>query len=228
MHFGLSADSWLADILGTPAWRVAADAGALRSLDAQAGPWFAYAKLPPARVDLLAEFGAAGFRLVDTNVVFARPRQSGPAAGPFRWARPEDESAVAELARLEFACSRFHLDSHFTSAQAAHIKAEWARNFFRGERGQAMAVAEVNGVVAGFNLLLVQQRTLTIDLIAVGEKFRRRGLARGLIAWAESQLPAIDAVQAGTQLANAGSIALYESLGFRWAQAHHVFHRHRV
>ena len=113
---------------------------------------------------------------------------------------------------------------------ADEIKAQWAGNFFKGERGDRLVVAELTEKgrqkIVGFALLATPANgQVVIDLIAVEEAYRRRGIAAEMIAFVESQFaPAVIAV--GTQVANLPSVRLYEKLGFRLAGTQHVFHFH--
>jgi ribosomal protein S18 acetylase RimI-like enzyme len=222
----LHDDVWLTGMLGYRAVRVEAP-DAIASV---AGRVFAYAKVAATDVARVHALESEGFRLVDTNVQLEKARGIGTirAQAEFRHARAEDEDAVARLAGEGFEWSRFHLDPHFTPEQAARIKAEWTRNYFRGKRGQAMIVAEVDGAIAGFNQLLKMGETLTIDLIAVEARYRRRGIAAGLIAFAEHEHGEVTTIRVGTQLANTVSLRLYESLGFRVVSAQYVLHYHRT
>src|SRR5262249_55999007 len=69
-------------------------------------------------------------------------------------------------------------------AVANKVKAGWASNFFAGQRGDGMVVAERDGVVAGFLQLLWAGRVLVIDLIAVSPQAARQGHGRAMIAFA--------------------------------------------
>ncbi len=90
-----------------------------------------------------------------------------------------------------------------------------------------MVVAEMEGRVAGFNQLLRGSRgERVIDLIGVHPDFRRQGLGRALCLAAEQHADGAAAMLVGTQVANIPSVRLYESLGYRLAHAHYVFHRH--
>ena len=80
--------------------------------------------------------------------------------------------------------------------------------------------------IVGFTLLLVPTDSeVVIDLIAVDDAYRRRGIAAEMIAFVESQFAPAQLV-VGTQVANLPSVRLYEKLGFRLAGAQYVFHFH--
>lgn len=235
----LFADEWLSNILGRNAYRLEAakgwaewvkKPGSLKGLAKPGKKAFVYAKRPPTDVAGIALLENAGFRLVDTNLRFEKKiGQRRRFGGKFevRFATPADELAVARVARKGFSRSRFHLDPAIGKRTADRLKAEWARNYFTHGRGDHMIVALKQGKVVGFNQLLEStDGNLVIDLIAVDPAYRRKGIARDLVAFAEMRIPGFDRIIAGTQLANGESSAFYESMGFSLKDAQQVFHRH--
>ena len=90
-----------------------------------------------------------------------------------------------------------------------------------------MVVAEVNGEIAGFCLLLHRDDgTRVIDLIAVNPDYRRAGLGAALCNGCEQELGSCKELIVGTQACNTPSVRMYESLGFRLISAGYVFHLH--
>jgi ribosomal protein S18 acetylase RimI-like enzyme len=239
----IAHDSWMSGMLGVASYCVkmsASDTSArpLCSQDIRAmlrphmsDGMFAYVKVPPLAVGSIHSLEEAGFRLVDTNVAFARPSRAmmppfdGALTG-IRLARPEDADAVAHVARTGFRFSRFHLDPAIPDDVACELKAVWAGNFFCGKRGDAMVVCEDKDGVAGFLQLLITPDALVIDLIAVAERARRCGRASAMIAFALRSLEPRPEMRVGTQVANTASMRLYESLGFRASGAQYVMHYH--
>ena len=193
------------------------------------GPWMIEARVAVSEVAQVAFLTQRGFRLIDTNVQLTRraaPIESGPAA--CRFATAVDEPAVRAIAAHAFSQTRFHLDPRIPNETANRIKEEWAGNFFAGRRGDWMVVAEHGGNVAGFlQALRGDGDVLVIDLIAVSEAGRRRGLARSMIAHAATACFGRDvAMRVGTQIANISSLAMYRRLGFELTSASYVLHRH--
>jgi ribosomal protein S18 acetylase RimI-like enzyme len=189
---------------------------------------FITARLPVGEAVTRELVESCGFHLVDTSLRFEKPVASAAAAAGacrLRLAEASDRAAVVELARRSFAFSRFHQDALLGRRLADQIKAQWADNFFNGRRGEALIVAHEGDRLAAFALLAGNAERTVIDLIAVDEPFRRRGIAADLIGFAESRSRA-PLIQVGTQLANLPSVRLYEKLGFRLADAQHVFHFH--
>jgi ribosomal protein S18 acetylase RimI-like enzyme len=232
--YSLSQDSWLAAILGRPAWRVNVRGGdvALSAL-VYGGPAFAYAKCEVSRVDEVSALCDFGFRVVDTALTLDGVIGSafGSAAKGVRYATTGDRDAVSDIARRVFRFSRFHLDPEVPVGVADQIKAAWAGNYFAGKRGDGMVVAEYKGQIVGFlQLVWGQGDTLIIDLIGVAPECQGQGFGRAMICHAAMNGTGADRtparIQVGTQAANTPSMRLYESLGLRLCSAQFVLHYH--
>jgi ribosomal protein S18 acetylase RimI-like enzyme len=230
-------------VMGYPAYKLnlsqdllgAADPAALLTPLHQ-GKTFAYAKVEVTDWTACRFLSQQGFALVDTSTTFDKAIQSGQQVtgnSSLRFADLDDQNSTVRVARTSFRFSRFHQDPLFPPALADEIKAAWAGNYFRGQRGQAMVLAFINGQLAGFLQLLYKAnpdggQDMVIDLIAVDENYRRRSVARDLIVYAESECPPDQNVYVSTQLANIPSMRLYEGLGFRMHSAQHVYHFHHA
>lgn len=194
--------------------------------------FFATAKTPVSDVIMLHALIRAGFAPVDVSLSLSRPLRASADIPPQVWpgqvrpARAEDEPAVRRISAASLTTTRFHLDPALAPTLGARIKAEWAGNFFHGRRGNSMVVAEQGGHVAGFLLCIHSGDTLVIDLLAVDEVFRRKGVAAAILAFAETKLPQFTTLSVGTQAANTGSVRFYESQGLRYAGASYVLHAH--
>jgi len=236
----LQGDIWLSEILGKPAFSFAytpelvslgVNHPGCRLLQTQAKQaCLIYSKIPVHEPKACGILSALGFQLVDTNILFEKVvnhHASSSKHSRVRSVVPEDEEAVARIARHCFTFSRFHLDPHISRDTADSIKESWVRSFFRSERGEAMLVAEEDGELAGFvQLLKPAPSTLVIDLLGVAERFRRRSIAREMIACTETLAQLGGTVRVGTQLANVPSLRLYQDLGFRLIEARYVYHLH--
>ncbi|MHC4416731.1 MAG: GNAT family N-acetyltransferase [Planctomycetota bacterium] len=238
---GLVSDTWLSAQLGRAVHRLEieglATLGAQEAFAALAGPIEAlaapamvYAKVPPRAVGLGHALERAGFRLVDTNVTLERGRLAPARRGrdlAIRPARPEDERPVVSLARRSFRSSRFHLDPAIGDEIANEIKAQWVGNYFRGKRGNALVVAEVEKEIAGFLLALeAPDGAVVVDLVATDEEHRGRGIAGDMTRLAQEQFLDASRLRVGTQIANGPALRAYERLGFAVAGAAYVFHLH--
>jgi ribosomal protein S18 acetylase RimI-like enzyme len=224
-------DAFLEQWLGYPVFRLR-DTGAAHEAIAQAAAhdrWMVDTRVAVDRVGELAQVTGHGFRLIDTNVQLERPAAAREAAsGGCRFAVAADEAQVRAIAASSFTQTRFHLDPQIPDTLANRVKEEWVGNFFAGRRGQWLVVAEHEGRVSGFcQVLRNPDDVLVIDLIAVAEHGRGRGLARAMIEYAATTcLGRPAAMLVGTQIANVRSLALYTRLGFSVASASYIFHLH--
>ena len=219
----LAHDPWLSGILGKSAYHFSG--GDFIAPDGRA---FVDAKVPENDTTGLQGLQALGFVVVDTNIQFTRPAGPLPhGTGQARAAVAGDEAGVRALAADAFVFDRFHRDPAIGHDAACRLKAEWAGNYFAGKRGDRMIVTEDDAGITGFlQLLRGKNGDTVIDLVAVGERSRGKGIARAMIGMA-ANAPDTGAMLVGTQIANLPSIGLYQSLGFIQASASHVLHFHK-
>lgn len=250
----LKPDKWLSNILGRPAYQLIVTPALLEAdhvdharsrselREALSRGAFFSAKVPVSDAAARGFLEQLGFCLIDTNLRLEAVAERAAAFGrhdrgqergdkgqgqiQLRFAETSDRDGVVSLARRSFVFSRFHQDPLIPKSVADEIKAQWAGNFFKGERGDRMVVAVSNGTIAGFALLASGDGpSVVIDLIAVDEGCRRRGIAARMIEFVASQ-DCPNRVVVGTQVANLPSVCLYEKLGFRLTEAQYVFHFH--
>ena len=193
-------------------------------------PLFLYSRIPTDDLTAIESLEKFNFNLIDTNVIYDKPIWVPPSlTGCYhlRFVNPEDRTQVVELARQLFVYSRFHQDPYIRKETANHIKAEWANNYFKGERGDQMIIASDNQSIVGFlQLILEQDKTIKIDLVGVAEQYRGMGIASDMIRYAEKQNQNFLRIITGTQIANIASIRLYEKMGFRAVASKYIFHYH--
>jgi len=194
---------------------------------------FYYAKVPVTSVAQVGALTKAGFRVIDVNVTFERePAQSVESDSTIivRGVLPKDEAAILDIAESAFVYSRFHLDPFVSKELADKIKREWIANYVRGQRGERLLMAEVDGKPAGFLALFVtgeKEKIGVIDLIAVAKNMQGRGVGMRLV-----QYHINDAVQkyarlmVGTQIANIPSMRLYQTCGYEISNSTYVLHAH--
>lgn len=231
-------DIWLSEVLARETYRVGGTLAQdkqiqerrdLKDMTDQAD--FCYARVPTHELKTCEMLEQGGFRIVDVGVTLelgALVGRSRPAER-VRLARPDDCTTVEQIARDSFRYSRFHLDPYLPRELADEIKAQWARNFFLGKRGDAMVVAERAGEIAGFlQLLRAPEEMLVIDLIAVTERHRGCGLAEEMVRYVAHTDEQCKAIRVGTQIANVASLALYQKIGFRIISSSYLFHYHKT
>jgi ribosomal protein S18 acetylase RimI-like enzyme len=210
-------DRWLAERIGKAAYRVNVgsdvDAAALADL--------------PDKLPFSYAFVRRGFKFINGQAFLAKDFSEfeGFSSGAVRKARPEDKEQVWDIAFNAYSFDRFHVDEKLRFA-ANEINASWAVNYFTGNRGTDMLVWDKDGVVGGFILLIVTDGVFSIDLIAVDKKFKRQGIARELVACAESKYADCTRFTVVTQLENSPALQLYCKLGYDIVEIDGIFHRH--
>jgi ribosomal protein S18 acetylase RimI-like enzyme len=238
----ISRDQWLAGAVGHDVFRVSIESGvepaelARHVADCARGLYFV--KLPVDRVRELRELCRAGFFLVETNLTFEL--SAAGAAGDLRYRVPgslvrdsiaSDHEALLEVAGSAFRYSRFHVDPLLERTTADRVKQNWLSNCLRGERGDRVFTALLQGRPAGMLASLVVEedagRVAVIDLVAVGTASQRAGLGRALVgAFGQHYAEQVSALRVGTQAANVPSVRLYESMGFSLRSSQYVAHLH--
>ena len=134
-----------------------------------------------------------------------------------------------KISSESFEHSRFHKDPFISKQDADRIKADWAGNFFAGKRGDWLITARVDGQIEGFCLLVkTNEKTAGIDLMAVSNCCRRRGLAKNMISFVEKELPDLQRITVGTQISNYPALNCYLSSGFSVYNGLYIFHYHKV
>jgi ribosomal protein S18 acetylase RimI-like enzyme len=230
---GITHDRWLSDLLGRPAWKVEAHTSSPADAIGHIGdgPAFFFTRIATNDVRTLNHFEDAGFRIIDLTVTLEAPAAQlrDVVSSGVRFARPSDKSAVWSIALNGFESSRLHLDPLIPKAVADRSRAQWATNFFSGSRGDAMVVAEHEGAVVAFLLLVGPAAgTLIIDLTAVRSDARGIGLGTACIRFAAVRIAGCERLRVGTQVANVGALRFYERLGFQTVASHYVLHLHRA
>jgi RimJ/RimL family protein N-acetyltransferase len=230
---GWMQDAFLGEILGKAVYRLSEPTRAGTAIQSLSGqqPWMMEAKVSVEAPESMEALYRLGFQVIDTNTQLDCPvaaltlRPVAPEVS-VRAARAEDRRGVERIAAENLTTSRFHLDWRIAPELASRIKSAWAGNFFEGRRGDALLVAERNGIVGGF-LLVLQRGTLgIIDLIALDPSLRGTGAVSALIgAWVRST-PVLERLMVGTQIANTRSLRAYGALGFRVCDASYVLHCH--
>jgi ribosomal protein S18 acetylase RimI-like enzyme len=234
----LIKDQWLSNILSKETYSIKfpkkGTGAAQKELESLLNKkdLFIYAKVNPQDVYLIRFLEKNKFSFIDTTLLFKKRWEKVnlfKVKGNCRLSYPQDEERVIDIARKSFIYSRFHRDAHIKKKRADNLKAEWAKTYFKGTRGEALIVAEEKGNIIGFLLLLKgkEEKTLIMDLIAVEEKYRKQGIAQGLIYYAQKYFAEkYNCWKVGTQLVNTPAAALYNSLGFKLSEAQYIFHLH--
>lgn len=230
-------DTWLSRHLGKDCYHLPTDyegspedvASVLSSLPP---PFFMDAKTSTGNFRSIHLLEDLEFRLIDTNIRFSAETSSIPAVPSppgflVRWAEPDDEERVGDLAGRCIERSRFHLDPLIPKETADELKADWLRNFFHGKRGDRLALAFHGEEPVAFLQIILSEEAWIIDLVGCLPQFRGRRIGSAAISFAARELRSFPKVLVGTQIVNDGSVRFYERLGFYFHSAQYVFHLHK-
>jgi GNAT superfamily N-acetyltransferase len=194
---------------------------------------YLWVRVPSSHPRQVQALESRGFQTVDTLLTFATPlparddNRVNPAL-ECRPVRPEEFSQVESLAAACFTQDRFHSDPSIPKAVADEVYRQWAGNCCRGQ-ADVVFVASLDGRLVGFVALRCDRlagsvlglRAGQIVLVATGPNARRMGVAATLtqaaLRWFSEQ--GCVYAEVGTQLANLRAARLYQSAGFRLAQA---------
>jgi dTDP-4-amino-4,6-dideoxy-D-galactose acyltransferase len=219
-HFGLPVAKVLApDPHGIETAVAEADGAGVRCLTAL---------VPAAETETAVVAERAGFRCYDIRVELARGLEALPHAGERHAVRPASPSEVDRLEPLaasSFVTSRFYADPHFPRPAVAKLYAAWLR---RGTASPSRTVLTVDGADGFVICHCDEQRAVgTIELIAVAEALRGRGLGTAFIRAAEALFArkALKRARVVTQGANLPAQRLYQGSGYRTSDVALWFHR---
>ena len=224
------SDNWLSKLIGKPVYYLQDFSTSFEKKDLPKSQNFIWSKIPVNDNEKLICLQNLGFYLIDTNIKLSLDKKIIlEYSSKARFAQPSDEIAVRALAKNSFEYNRFNKDPNISEEIACKIKEDWAGNFFSGKRGKWMVVIEEHSKVIGFLQLIDKNHdTIVIDLIAVDEKNRGKGLAKEMISFAYSNcLESNGRMEVGTQIANTASIELYLKMGFQFSAAYYVLHMHQ-
>ena len=237
----LQRDAFLGSILGQPAYKInefieSIDLKYLEDKNYGKKSSFLYTKVASSNLTSLRLFKNSGFKNIEENITLERNGGGANINKPFRHrqhykirlAQEGDKNFVEEIAKASFSHDRFHQDPKIDNSLADKIKKQWAGNFFSGKRGDSMIVTTANNRPVAFLLLLLEKQNTVIDLIAVSQEHRKKGLSSQMIGYAMQKFSANVRWRVGTQSTNIASIRLYESLGFQTTGYQYVLHKHSL
>ena len=232
-------DTWLSEILGVRCGQILQasintennDLGFNNLVDYQ----FLSARLKSEATKESLLLQSRGFYFVETTLTFKQKisEQSKPhmlnSNILIRLARRSDLADVKFIAERSFRWSRFHVDQNISNKKANRIKAAWACNYFEGNRGNLMLVAENKDRVVGFlQIIFSKKNDVLIDLIATDPEMKRVGIGARLISnltnFFNKKFSSQSTVYVSTQAANLASVSFYKKMGFELSCTQNVFH----
>lgn len=173
---------------------------------------------------LIAELTSAC--TADINVHF---KKTVPGIAPYPQSPARDSYPacpdIVDLANQVFRDSRFVRDSRFAERRGGRMFGEWVKNAF-GIPGKFFITATEDRRLAGFVLFSVQGEVLTVELIGVDDRCRRKGYGRCLWHAVESEalLRGCSAIRVDTQMTNLDAVNFYIRMGCSISHAVQIYH----
>ncbi|MGB7587724.1 MAG: GNAT family N-acetyltransferase [Solirubrobacterales bacterium] len=173
-----------------------------------------------------AAAAGVGFEAVDTRVTLVRSAEAEPpirrdSAVDIREAKSSDEEQLTAIARSSHTDTRFFFDPRFPREKAQELYATWVRNGLGDDSG-SLLVADQAGLLVGY--VLLGKDPFRIDLIAVADSARGRGVGEALVSAAIQHAAGV-AVQVVTQARNIAALRLYQRTGFEVVKTEVWYHR---
>ena len=167
---------------------------------------------------------SAGFDAIDIRLelVLAPPRSQHERT----LANPADEQTLVDIAREQaFSVSRFYRDDRFPREKATEMFVIWTRRGVHDERWFTV-VERRESAIDGFVTARLTDHVGSIDLAAVAERARGRGVGRRIIAGAIAEFSSRGATRINvvTQGSNLAAQNLYLDAGFRPSSCSLWFH----
>ena len=169
-------------------------------------------------------------KLVDVNMQFERGlKEMQPYKEEQKKVMIEDCMEINEqmikIAEDSFIYSRFYNDAHIGKEKGKKVYGNWVRNAFNVQ-GKVFAFIKAGEEVQGFVLFSICNKILTIELICVDKRARRRhsgtALINEVIKYAEFHQ--VSFVQVGTQIQNIQAINFYFKNGFKLKKTIATYH----
>jgi len=169
-------------------------------------------------VHLLEE---AGFKLVDVTVTFTAVIHHSPFTIHHSPSTIQDIKFLKKIAEESFMHNRFFNDPKLPKAKTKLLYAEWVKNACRDKKAKVLVARNKNGAPIGFCICKIARPTKGkpigyIDLIAVSQKNRKKGIGQDLIkaafGWFSKR---VNIVEIRTQAKNAAAIKSFQRAGFR-------------
>ncbi|OGO76582.1 MAG: hypothetical protein A2Y23_05290 [Clostridiales bacterium GWB2_37_7] len=139
---------------------------------------------------------------------------------------PRNESVV-DIAKAAFQYSRFFNDPALPKDKAENIYLHWTECAF-GQANKYFVVTKRNDEVVGYILFSIntEESYVTIELIAVDDKYQGQKVGKSLISELESFIykQGIKRLKVGTQIDNGIAIRFYSTCGFQYDSCSSVYH----
>jgi len=138
-----------------------------------------------------------------------------------------ENSRIIQIAETSFGFSRFLNDPYLPNEKARCIYGDMTKNAFR-KPGRFFSIIKASEVIIGYLLFSINEQAAssTIELVAIDQNHKGRGIGRSLIRSMENYVckKGIDTIKVGTQLSNIDALKFYTSYGFKHFECNSIYH----
>lgn len=147
--------------------------------------------------------------------------------------KQDEIDQVARMSAVAFRWGRFTADMRLPREGVERLHGTWARNCCLGTQAERVLVARENHKVVGFIalkfLMAHEVRIGSIELIAIAESSRGKGVGSALVAESCKWLSRLtNFVVVRTELPNTPALRMYETQGFRVLNGSLYLSRHNL
>ena len=132
-----------------------------------------------------------------------------------RFFKKEDVDTLSELARNTFLNAYRYNDKKFDKNKVDDLYGQWITNSCNG-RADVVLVYEENNIPQGFIACNIKEGVGLIDLIAVSQETRGKGIGKKLVlsslSWFKDK---VSKVEVNTEVMNYASLRIYQNAGFK-------------
>lgn len=169
-------------------------------------------------------------RLMDVNIQFEKKIEVSKNEFYDTFLKVENfvklNEQILDIAKTAFKISRFTNDRRLSTSKAQLLYWEWTKNSFEKEN-KYFITYEVDNTIYGYLIFNIGKDNVTIELIAVSEKFQGLKVGTKLIQQLEkyvSTLSGINTINVGTQINNIYAINFYRNNDFKYISNSSVYH----
>lgn len=143
-----------------------------------------------------------------------------------RFAKKKDLKKIMQICAQNPLGSRFEKDQLISKNFLSIYRSVWLTNFFKKKRGDYLIVAYKKKTILGFVLLIKEEDNLRIDQILVNNRFKKKGVAKTLIKFANNYFfKRFKFILAGTYEHNIIAKKMYKKLKFFKTNAYkNIYH----
>lgn len=147
-------------------------------------------------------------------------------ANPFLESAQQMDDDLCDLAIQTGVYSRFHVDKNFAQNDYKELYKKWIENSVNRTIADEVIVYKEAQKNLGMITLGVKNTRIDIGLLGVDEQARGKGIASGLLAYAEqyAEDKGFKEIQVVTQQQNEPACRLYEKYGFHVDSLINIFH----